>query len=207
MTRPLKSSGTLLTVIIFTILLLYPKASPAQYGWLDPGPSRIGFAGSWGRTFDPVSDIDIFQLTGMAIWDYDPIWRSWGPKFLKFKLEASAGAADTLGTRAVFSVAMSGLYYPDFLSANRLRTYLEGGLGVIYTDFQVKDPDPPYDRQGLRFNFNPIIGIGVEFKQRPGASYFASFRLSHLSNVGLKSDNRGVNSIVFLVGRLWDIRF
>lgn len=186
---------------------MFPKASLARYGWLDPGPSRIGLAGTWGKTFDPVSDIDIFQVTGMAIWNYDPIWRSWAPKFLKFKLEASAGAADTLGTRAVCSVAMSGLYYPDFLSFDRFRPYLEGGLGLIYTDYQVRDPDPPYDRQGLRFNFNPIIGIGIEFRQRPGASYFATVRLSHLSNAGLDSDNRGVNSVVFLIGRLWDIRF
>lgn len=207
MTKHFKTLKSIVTIFFCLTVLTVPEISSAQYGWLDPGPSRYGLAGVWGKTFDPVTDIDFFQVAGMAIWNYDPIWRTWAPKSMKFKVQASAGAADTLGTRAILSVEMSGLYYLDFLSSGNLAPYLEGGLGLVYTDFQVKDPDPPYESQGSRFNFNPVIGIGLEFKRESGASYFATLRLSHISNAGLDSENRGVNSVVFLVGRLWDIRY
>jgi hypothetical protein len=91
---------------------------------------------------------------------------------------------------------MLALYYLDFISTPQLRPYSEGGIGVVYTDFQVKG-------QGSRFNFNPQIGIGMEFKADSGPPYFGAVRLSHISNAGLHEDNRGVNSVIFLVGRFF----
>ena len=78
----------------------------------------------------------------------------------------------------------------------RLRPYLEGGIGVIYTDFQVEG-------QGSRFNFNPQIGIGTEFKTDSGPPFFATIRLSHISNAGLNDENRGVNSFLLMIGRFF----
>ena len=72
----------------------------------------------------------------------------------------------------------------------------EGGIGVIYTDFQVEG-------QGLRFNFNPQLGIGAEFPRESKKPYFAALRLHHISNAGLDDENRGINSVVFMVGRFF----
>jgi hypothetical protein len=94
------------------------------------------------------------------------------------------------------SVGMMALYYLEFLSSQRMNPYVEGGIGVIYTDFQVEG-------QGLRFNFNPQIGIGTEFQFNSGAPFFSAIRLMHMSNAGLDSENRGLNSIVCIFGRFF----
>jgi len=162
----------------------------------DDIPTRYGLAGVVGKTFDPVTDIWFVQLSGFAMWDYDRIWPHWAPDPLRFKVECTAGATTSPETRAMISLGMMALYYLDFFSTSRLLPYLEGGIGVIYTDFQVAG-------QGSRFNFNPQIGFGAEFKWDSGAPFFGTIRLSHISNAGLSSENRGVNSLVLMIGRFW----
>ena len=205
MTLKFKAAGAVAAILIFTTVLTFAEIASAEGGLLDPGPSRFGMAGIWGNTFDPVTDIDYFQVAGVAFWDYDPIWRGWAPKSMKFKIEGAAGAAFRPETRAVISLGMVAHYRLNSLSWARLTPYLEGGLGLVYTDFQVKDPEPPYETQGSRINFNPVFGIGLDFNRNPADRYFAAVRLSHISNADLNSENRGVNSIVFLVGRYFDI--
>jgi len=205
MTLHLKALGPTAALLVFAAVWFTPEISSAQSGLPAPGPSRYGLAGVWGNMFDPVSDIQFFQVAGIAMWDYDPIWRGWAPKSMKFKIEGTAGAAYTPETRAMISLGMVAHYDLDSLAGDRLSPFLEGGLGLVYTDFQVQDPDPPYERQGSRINFNPIIGIGLDFKRNKAERYFAAFRLSHISNADLNSENRGANSFLFLVGRYFDI--
>ena len=153
-------------------------------------------AAVWGRTFDPVNNIYFTQLSGFIMWDYDKVWHHWAPDPLRFKVEATAGLTVSPQTRAMVSVGMMALYYLDFVSSERLVPYLEGGIGVVYTDFQVEG-------QGSRFNFNPQIGIGTEFKVDSGPAFFTALRLSHISNAGLADENRGVNSVVWMLGRFF----
>jgi len=204
MTLYFKPFKSIAAILLFLTVLTISEITSAQVGLPDPGPSRYGITGVWGKTVDPVTDIHFFQVTGLAMWDYDPIWRDWAPKSMKFKIEGSAGAAYKPETRMMISLGMVAHYELNPLSWARLTPYLEGGLGLVYTDFQVKDPEPPYESQGSRINFNPVIGIGLDFNRSPVDRYFASFRLSHISNADLNSENRGVNSIVFLVGRYFD---
>jgi len=157
-------------------------------------PTRYGLAAVLGKTFDPVNDIYFTQLSGFIMWDYDKIWRHWAPEPLRFKVEGTVGLTVSPKTRAMASVGMMALYYLEFISSDRLVPYLEGGIGVVYTDFQVEG-------QGSRFNFNPQIGIGVEFERDSGPPVFGAVRLSHISNAGLDHDNRGVNSVVLMIGR------
>jgi len=157
-------------------------------------PTRYGLAAVLGKTFDPVNDIYFTQLSGFIMWDYDKIWHHWAPEPLRFKVEGTVGLTVSPKTRAMASVGMMALYYLEFISSDRLVPYLEGGIGVVYTDFQVEG-------QGSRFNFNPQIGIGVEFERDSGPPVFGAVRLSHISNAGLDHDNRGVNSVVLMIGR------
>jgi len=198
-----KFFGSTSVIFIFMAVFTVANCASAQGGFLDPGPSRYGLAGVWGKTFDPVSDIHFIQVAGVAFWDYDPIWRDWAPKSMKFKIEGSAGASYEPKARAMISLAMVAHYELNFLAGARLMPYLEGGLGVAYTDFQVTDPEPPGESQGSRFNFNPLLGIGLEFNGKSRGSYFAAVRLSHLSNGDLKSENRGVNAVLFQIGRFF----
>ena len=159
-------------------------------------PTRYGLAAVLGKTFDPVNDIYFTQLSGFIMWDYDKIWRHWAPDSLRFKVEGTAGLTTSPEIRGMASVGMMALYYIKFISKPRWDPYIEGGIGVIYTDFQV-------DGQGSRLNFNPQIGIGTEMKLDSGSPFFGAVRLSHISNAGLHNDNRGVNSIVIMIGRFF----
>jgi hypothetical protein len=159
-------------------------------------PTRYGLAAVLGRTFDPVNDIYFTQFSGFIMWDYDKIWHHWAPDPLRFKVEGTAGLTVSPKTRAMVSVGMMALYYLDFFSSDQLVPYLEGGIGVVYTDFQVEG-------QGSRFNFNPQIGIGAEFEGNSGLPFFGAVRLSHISNAGLHDDNRGVNSVIIMIGRFF----
>jgi hypothetical protein len=73
---------------------------------------------------------------------------------------------------------------------------LLANIGGIYIQWKV-------DGQGSHLNFNPQLGLGTEFSSGDGATYLAAVRLHHFSNAGLKEDNRGVNSIVFVIGRFF----
>jgi lipid A 3-O-deacylase len=197
------TSKRLSAVIIFLLLLGSIGAASAQEGIADPIPTRYGLAGIWGKTIDPVTNIHFIQVSGFIMWDYDRIWRHWAPDPLRFKLEAAAGITTTPENRAMASIGMMALYYLDFFRAFRLRPYIEGGIGLIYTDFQLEEKGSQPERQGSRINFNPQIGIGTEFGTDSQAPFFATVRLSHISNGDLHSENRGVNSIVLMIGRFF----
>ncbi|MDP2644725.1 MAG: acyloxyacyl hydrolase [Desulfobacterales bacterium] len=194
--------------LITLLLILAPfaaglRVSTAQDRVTDKVPVRYGMSTIWGKTNDPVSDINFLQLSGFIMWDYEDIWRCWAPEPLRFKVEVAAGATTTAKARAMISADMIALYYLNIISGSKLLPYFEAGIGLIYTDFQVKDPQPPGERQGSRFNFNPLIGIGMEYHVASGAPFFATARLSHISNADLHSENRGVNSIIIMAGRFF----
>ena len=183
--------------LIFIVIFGESGITSAQEKATDEIPTRYGLAGTFGHTFDPVSDINFLQITGFGMWDYDKVWHHWAPDPLRWKLEGTAGATTSPNTRAMISIGMMALYYLVPLSTSRLLPYVEGGIGIIYTDFQVEG-------QGSRFNFNPQIGIGTEFKRTDSDKpFFVSIRLSHISNAGLSSENRGVNSYLIMIGRFF----
>lgn len=184
------------SLIVLLVALGNLHAARADGDGKNEIPTRCGMAAVGGKTVDPVSDIYYGQLMGFMMWDYDKVWHHWAPEPLRFKVEAAAGMTVSPRVRAMASVGMMALYYLEFLSTRRLAPYLEGGIGVIYTDFQVKG-------QGSRFNFNPRIGVGTEIKVNSGAPFFTAVRLSHISNAGLKSENRGVNAVELVIGRFF----
>jgi hypothetical protein len=47
------------------------------------------------------------------------------------------------------------------------------------------------------------MGIGTEFSIGSDPPFFTAVRLHHISNADLKDDNRGVNSIVLVLGRFF----
>ncbi len=189
---------TRIFIIIFTFVIASNSFNITMAGDLssDEIPTRYGLVGDYGKTYEPVGDINYLQQAGFAMWDYDRVWRHWAPEPLRFKVEGSVGSTISPDRRAIVSIGMLALYYLDFIPTPQLRPYAEAGIGVAYTDFQLED-------QGSRFNFNPLIGIGTEFKGTSGVTFFTSIRHSHLSNGGLKSKNRGVNSVVIMIGRFF----
>lgn len=159
-------------------------------------PDRFGAAALVGNTYDPRGDITFVQASGFALYDYDRVWPHRAPDALRFKVEGALGATTRPATRVVASAGMLALYYLDRFRTPAVRPYVEAGVGLIYTDFRVHG-------QGLRLNFNPQAGFGAEWRTAAGATYFAGFRLHHVSNGNLYRDNRGINSALVLAGRFF----
>ena len=147
-----------------------------------------------GNSYSPGNEIRFAQLGLSAEWDYDQIWAHRAPENLRFKVEGAAGLAATPHGRTIISANMLAVYPLEALTCRGLRPFVEAGIGLIYTDYQVKD-------QGLRINFNPLLGIGGEFSSLNGQRWFVTVRLHHVSNGELHRDNHGINSIVLQIGR------
>ena len=157
-------------------------------------PNRYGVSAVIGETYHPSSfGINYYMLSGFILYDYEKIWKFKAPDQLRFKLEGSIGAAHYEKNRFVTSVNIFALRYLDFLTTRTFKPYLEGGIGLIYTDFQIPG-------QGLRINFNPQLGIGTEISTGSENTMFFSIRFHHISNGGLDDENRGLDSIMGMFG-------
>ncbi len=182
--------------VILLLILMIAAGSfsiSAEENNLEDIPDVKSIAFTFGRTYDPDNDIDFYMMSGFIMYDYEKIWKHKAPDSLRFKIEGSLGAAHENKTRLVTSVNMFALYYLDYFETRVFKPYIEGGIGIIYTDFQVKG-------QGLRLNFNPQMGLGTEIRTGSEHTMYLSLRLHHISNAGLDDDNRGVNSVMCMLG-------
>jgi len=181
-------------ILIVLVLLLIPgrEAIPAE-NVSTSEPTRFGMAIAEGTTYNLGDNIYYGLVTGFVLFDYDKVWSHRAPEPLRFKVEVSAGTTMHPKTRFMASANMFALYYLRCLETSIFRPYIEGGTGVIYTDFRVEG-------QGLRFNFNPQIGIGTDIKVNPKAEFFFATRLHHISNGGLNHENKGINSVILILG-------
>ena len=177
-------------------IISFPQATLAGEDNPEKIPDRYGLSVNIGNTYDPSGDTGFVLLTGFALFDYDKIWPHAAPEALRFKVEASAGSTWTKDKDFMASASIFALYYLDRLAKGSWRPYVEGGIGGIYTEWKV-------DGQGSHLNFNPQLGIGTEVTAGPAATYLVALRLHHISNAGLDKDNRGANSIVFVIGRFF----
>lgn len=158
-------------------------------------PNRYGLGLAVGNTYEASRDFGFVQVTGFALFDYKKVWHNLAPDPLRFKIEGNFGTTTYPNNRFIGSAGFLALYYLDRFAGRGFRPYIEGGIEAIYTDFQ--NPG-----QGLRFNFNPQVGIGTEYEVCPGNVFFAALRLHHISNLYIDDQNRGINSIVLVLGRL-----
>lgn len=181
-----------LTLLLLGSLLLIPLHSQAADQYV---PTRYGVALLGGGAYDPET-IGIVLVQGQMVIDYDRVFWHAAPEPLRLKLEGNAGLTTDGNCRGIMSVDMLALYYLNKFKFGLWLPYVEGGIGIIYTDFQV-------DGQGSRINFNPQLGIGVEYPVSHGGAVTFGLRLHHLSNANLMDDNRGVNSALLQIGYLF----
>lgn len=182
------------TVLLLCLFAASTFAAPAAAG-AELEPTRYGVAVLSGMAYDP-DTFGIGLVQGYALFDYDRVFWHEAPDDLRFRVEANFGLAGREGHRAMASINMLAFKYLDSYAAGQWRPYVEAGIGVIYTDFQV-------DGQGLRFNFNPQAGAGVEWTRTDGHTLQAGVRVHHISNGELHEDNRGINSALLMVGWLF----
>ena len=192
-------SGAVWLSLVFCFLISITFCCQTGWAWdvlAGKEPNRYGMGMTAGNTYTPENDISFVMLTGFALFDYGKVWGRKAPDALRFKVEGSLGTTTRPDKKLMTSANIFALYYLHGLSVGFFRPYVEGGIGIIYTDFQVEG-------QGLRFNFNPQMGIGTEFKAGPDTNCFASLRLYHVSNGGLNRSNTGINAVTLTLGRFF----
>jgi hypothetical protein len=186
-------------LIILLGWCLFPAGSSADEAIVrteERAPDRFGMSVELATVYDPGHDISFALVTAFGLFDYGSVWHQDRPKELCFKVEGALGSTFRPETRAMASLGMAALYFVDQLASPQMRPYVEGGIGIIYTDFRVEG-------QGLRINFNPQLGIGVELAHKDAPSSFAALKLHHGSNGNLYHDNRGFSSLVLQIGRFF----
>ena len=82
-----------------------------------------------------------------------------------------------------------------FSSFGRLKPYIEGGGGPLWTNF-----DGRIREQGSNFNFLVWGGAGVSYDLTSHWAINAGVRFSHISNSGLDTPNSGLNYLLPFAG-------
>jgi opacity protein-like surface antigen len=82
-----------------------------------------------------------------------------------------------------------------FSSFGRVKPYIEGGGGPLWTNFDGRIPE-----QGSDFNFLVWGGTGVSYDLTALWALNAGIRFSHISNAGIESPNGGLNYFLPFVG-------
>ena len=198
--RPRFWMMTALVVVLVAVLFFGASALMARAESTLEGVGhspRLGLGLGYGMAYDPGDAKDFALVTGFMLFDYEDVWPHAAPEPLRFKVEASLGGTTEGSSRGLASVGGLALYSLDGLGGSLFRPYGEAGVGVMYSEHKVVG-------QGSRLNFNPQIGIGLEFPGHDQSRFWASLRLHHLSNAGLHKDNRGVNSLVLMMGYYFD---
>jgi len=82
-------------------------------------------------------------------------------------------------------------YYFDL--GYRIYPYIEGGLGVLYTDLR------GYNLGG-HFSFMETVGTGVTYFLNENVALNVGWRFRHISNASLYDENAGLNSDIIMGG-------
>ena len=123
----------------------------------------------------------------------EPIGNSWWSGSLALGVEAALlGITEPTGAygagftpKAVYTLASCG----------RLKPYLEGGGGPLWTNFGGRIPE-----QGSDFNFLVWGGTGVTYDLTARWALNAGVRFSHISNGGMEAPNGGLNYMLSFAG-------
>lgn len=196
MDRKKRQSGFYVVISFLVLFIVHAGDLWAEDNSISERKNRYGLAALVGNTYDPVNDIGFALLNGFVLFDRERLCGYRIPEWLRLKVEGNLGSTITPYKKLMASADVLALFYLKSLPFKIFRPYVEGGVGVIYTDFQLKG-------QGLRFNFDPLFGIGTEIKTASGAVYLLTFRIQHFSNGSLNHDNEGVNSLSLVVGKFF----
>ena len=178
--------------IVFSLSIVFPAYAQDDDQYV---ATRYGVALLAGSAYDP-DNIGLAMVQGQMLVDYDRIFWHKAPESLRLKFEVNGGLTTDGRHRALLSIGMLAFNYLNGFQIGDWLPYIEAGIGVIYTDFQVEG-------QGSRINFNPQLGAGFEYPLQTGGAMTMGLRLHHISNGNLLDENRGVNSALLVIGYLF----
>lgn len=82
----------------------------------------------------------------------------------------------------------------------RVRPFIEGGGGPVWTDLGGRIPEQPG-----QFNFLVWGGAGCAYQMAPAWALIAGYRVMHISNAGTRSPNSGLNFNLPYLGLTYQI--
>ncbi|MDO8355481.1 MAG: acyloxyacyl hydrolase [Nitrospirota bacterium] len=188
-------AGVLAAVVCVSPLLARadePSAPPAI------GTQAVGLAA--GPFFPirllPGQSSKLFGGAAIPSWAMtltDPVGSSW------YRGQIALGA-ELLGFRTSEPKTASGVGVTPKLEYRltgfgRLRPYIEGGGGPLWTDLGGRVPEQPG-----QFNFVVWGGAGCAWLLTPQWALNAGYRFVHISNAGTRTPNSGLNFGLPLVG-------
>ncbi len=177
--------------------------------WLSPGMAEET-ASTWvgrqtvgvivgGMLPVRVMDTQSSKLNGVAVhpsWQIaltDPIGHAWWSGSVALGVEAAfLGIAEPT---SAYGIGFTPKLMYTFTSFGRLKPYVEGGGGPLWTNFDSRVPE-----QGSDFNFLVWGGTGVNCDLTTQWALNVGVRFSHISNAGTDSPNGGVNYLLPFLG-------
>jgi lipid A 3-O-deacylase len=139
------------------------------------------------------------KLNGVSVHPYwqievsNPIGDGWWRGSVALGVEAAfLGITEPTGA---FGVGVTPKLVYTFSSFGRLKPYIDGGGGPLWTNFDGRIPE-----QGSDFNFLVWGGAGVTYDLTARWALNTGVRFSHISNGGTGSPNGGVNYLLPFIG-------
>ena len=146
-----------------------------------------------------VMDAQASKLNGVAVhpsWQIaltDPISDEWWSGVVALGVEgAFLGITEPTGA---YGLGFTPKLVYTFTSYGRLKPYLEGGGGPLWTNFDGRIPE-----QGSDFNFLVWGGGGAHYELTTQWALNVGVRFSHISNAGSGHPNGGLNYLLPFIG-------
>jgi lipid A 3-O-deacylase len=128
----------------------------------------------------------------------DPLGSNWYRGQVSLGVEVLAFT--TSEPLTAYGVGITPKLQYTFVGLNRLRPYIEGGGGPIWTDLGGQVPEQPGE-----FNFVVWGGAGGAWLLTPQWALNIGYRFVHISNGGTRSPNSGLNFGLPFVGISYSI--
>ena len=138
----------------------------------------------------------LFGAAIMPSWSMiatDPIGSTWYRGQVSFGAEMLAFGTSEPVTG--YGVGITPKLHYSFISFDRLRPYIEGGAGPLWTDLGGQVPEQPG-----QFNFAVWGGAGAAWILTPQWAVNVGYRFVHISNGGTSTPNSGLNFGLPFVG-------
>ncbi len=185
-------------LLLFAGLAWLSPASAEEPPALSIGTQTVGMI-IGGMLPVRVMEAQESKLEGIAVhpsWQIaltSPIGNAWWSGVLGLGVEgALLGITQPTGA---YGIGVTPKLIYTFTSFGRLKPYVEGGGGPMWTNFDGRIPE-----QGSDFNFLVWGGAGANYDLTALWALNAGVRFSHISNGGTDSPNSGVNYLLPFIG-------
>jgi hypothetical protein len=170
-------------------------AAHAEGSGLRVAETGVRFAGG----LNPSTYIRYFAIhsdVGFHLWERADRWfaeRNIGALWIIEPWVAFVSDQHGINKTDSFEIGVSPLFGKLTFGDARVRPFVEGGEGILYTDLRK-------EHFGTLFQFSSQFGGGVEYEIRPGVAFTIAARLRHMSNAGIAGSNHGLNTYMGLIG-------